>query len=544
MPDRYRDRPPFPPDDDYRDQRYPPEAESDPLAELARLIGQTDPFSNFGREHTAQPQHGDARDQQDYADDNYGQGYDPRGYDTQGGYDTGGYDTRGYDQHAGQGGYAQSGHAQGSYDHQGYGQPAYQPAAHEPAAYDTPAYDDPQPGPPSWMRHAKPAAPLNGRSYDDGLNDLRAERDPAPYARGGYDPQPQFDDPRFDQPQDPHGRYDDVLYGEHPAQRRDPRYDSDQRYDQRGYETDDYAEEPPVRPRRGGTMTVFVVLALAVLGTAGAYAYRSFVGSPRSGEPPIIRADAGPNKIIPPSQSDGKQITDRVGDRTGERMVSREEQPVDVNGQPNGPRVVFPPLSQNTSPPTTSAVSPDQRPTGPGIGNGTVSGDEPRKIRTLTIRPDGTTDTASVASSSPASAAAPPARTIPLAGTRNAPPAAASAPMALTPQTDQTAPSAAPAPRARVASVNPSTSAPVAGGSYVQVSSQKSEADALASYKVLQGKYGAILGSRSPVVRRADLGDKGVYYRAMVGPFGTTEEATQFCLNLQSAGGKCIVQRN
>ncbi len=78
----------------------------------------------------------------------------------------------------------------------------------------------------------------------------------------------------------------------------------------------------------------------------------------------------------------------------------------------------------------------------------------------------------------------------------------------------------------------------------MQVSSQKSEADALASYKVLQGKYSGILGPRAPVVRRADLGDKGVFYRALVGPFGTTDEATQFCVNLQSAGGKCIVQRN
>jgi cell division protein FtsN len=40
------------------------------------------------------------------------------------------------------------------------------------------------------------------------------------------------------------------------------------------------------------------------------------------------------------------------------------------------------------------------------------------------------------------------------------------------------------------------------------------------------------------------LGDKGVYYRAMVGPFGTTEEAAQFCGNLKTAGGQCAVQRN
>ncbi len=58
------------------------------------------------------------------------------------------------------------------------------------------------------------------------------------------------------------------------------------------------------------------------------------------------------------------------------------------------------------------------------------------------------------------------------------------------------------------------------GGYLVQVSSQRNEADAQASYRALQGKFPAVLGSRSPVIKRADLGDKGVYYRAMVGPFG------------------------
>ena len=88
-------------------------------------------------------------------------------------------------------------------------------------------------------------------------------------------------------------------------------------------------------------------------------------------------------------------------------------------------------------------------------------------------------------------------------------------------------------------------SAPAGGGGYlVQVSSQKNEADAQASYRVLQGKYPAVLGSRSPVIKRADLGDKGVYYRAMVGPFGSREEASQLCGSLKTAGGQCVVQRN
>ena len=82
------------------------------------------------------------------------------------------------------------------------------------------------------------------------------------------------------------------------------------------------------------------------------------------------------------------------------------------------------------------------------------------------------------------------------------------------------------------------------GGYLVQVSSQRNEADAQASFRALQGKFPAVLGSRAPVIKRADLGDKGVYYRAMVGPFGSSDEATQFCGSLKTAGGQCVVQRN
>jgi hypothetical protein len=78
----------------------------------------------------------------------------------------------------------------------------------------------------------------------------------------------------------------------------------------------------------------------------------------------------------------------------------------------------------------------------------------------------------------------------------------------------------------------------------VQVSSQRSESDAQASFRALQTKFPNVLGSWQAIVRRADLGDKGVYYRAMVGPFSSLSEATDMCGELKSAGGQCIVQRN
>ena len=77
----------------------------------------------------------------------------------------------------------------------------------------------------------------------------------------------------------------------------------------------------------------------------------------------------------------------------------------------------------------------------------------------------------------------------------------------------------------------------------VQLSSQRSEAEAQASFRSLQGKFRELAGHEA-VVRRADLGGKGTYYRAMVGPFGSSEEANRFCGNLKAAGGQCLIQKN
>jgi len=96
-----------------------------------------------------------------------------------------------------------------------------------------------------------------------------------------------------------------------------------------------------------------------------------------------------------------------------------------------------------------------------------------------------------------------------------------------------------------MAATNPAqTAAPAGGGYLVQVSSQKNEADAQASYRALQGKFPSVLGPHSSLVKRVDLGEKGVYYRAFAGPFGSSEEAAQVCSSLKSAGGQCFVQRN
>ena len=60
--------------------------------------------------------------------------------------------------------------------------------------------------------------------------------------------------------------------------------------------------------RRSGFVVVAAVFGLAVLGTAGAFAYRAmFGGSMLPSLPPIIKADDGPNKIMP-SQPQSQRV--------------------------------------------------------------------------------------------------------------------------------------------------------------------------------------------------------------------------------------------
>ncbi len=497
MADRYQNRP-FPADDDYDRGDQHARGESDPLAELARLIGQTDPMGAMGRANVQVPPRTSARDQ-----------YRPPVEDQ------------------------------------------YQPPAED--QYEPPPEDDgPPAGPPPWMQRANRQA-VPQQDYPSAAHPLQRYATPPAAPEPDYaEPEPEYDEPLpyADAGHEPDpSRYDEALYGQlDPGGQHDPAYSDDAYAYQDGY--DDGVEELAPKRRRGMVTVVFVLL-LAVVGTGAAFAYRTYIGSPRSGEPPIIRADAGPTKIVPAPADAAPKVPDRmaIGDGT-EKIVSREEAPVDVNAK-SGPRVVLPSLSPNANPPSAMSTAPGVPPPATAA-NGTLPNNEPRKIKTLTVRgeqPDGAAQPVTSAApvrttAAPAPAAAP--RSPPAAANANA---SANAPLSLVPQAAPPAPEAE--PRTRVAATNPAQTAtppapaPAASGAYlVQVSSQRNEADAQASFRALQGKFPTVLGSRSPVIKRADLGDKGVYYRALVGPFGTSDEAAQFCISLKTAGGQCVVQRN
>ena len=86
---------------------------------------------------------------------------------------------------------------------------------------------------------------------------------------------------------------------------------------------------------------------------------------------------------------------------------------------------------------------------------------------------------------------------------------------------------------------------PALGGGYaVQVTSERSESTARDAFRALQAKYPNQLSERQLIIRRADVGTAGIYYRALVGPFASAEKAAKLCTGLKAAGGDCVIVKN
>jgi len=82
------------------------------------------------------------------------------------------------------------------------------------------------------------------------------------------------------------------------------------------------------------------------------------------------------------------------------------------------------------------------------------------------------------------------------------------------------------------------------GGNFVvQLSSQRTEEDALRTFAQLQRRF-SLLSGYSAIIQRADLGSRGVYHRLQVGRFATRADAIRLCEDLKAAGGDCIVNVN
>jgi hypothetical protein len=507
-----------------------PDSVRDPLAELARLIGQTDTAGDYRTSARREPVQQYEEPAQHYEDDVAAIAPDQQ-WAAEERYD---------DQHQ----YAEESDAE--------------PRAAE--AY--PALRDDYP------RFSQEEA--REPQFDDRYAEQVPEYDShnAPLA---YDNQYQDAPPRSRQLATTHAR-DIEAYGSEGGYADDQGqdYQDDGRWhdesDDRGYAEEEYDGEADA-PRRSGLTLFLGVVGLIFIGAASAFAYhsvfagRSFIPS----LPPIIKASDTPNKIVP-AQAASSGNPGASDSNNGEKLVPRQEQPVPIQPQNAPPRVVatipvvpqsptLPAVQSANAAPGQTVFPPPPAPAAPPAPPAAAGSTEPKKIHTVTIRtnqPAATNIDPAAQSAAPAARA--PASTAPRSAP--APRAPANAPLSLMPGS-QTSAAPAPAPtRTQVARAEPANAplettpnaaspSPAHAGSYsVQVSSQRSEAEAESSFKELQAKYPSQLGSHHASIHRADLGEKGTFYRAMVGPFGSAEAAASMCSSLKAAGGSCIVQRN
>jgi len=508
-----------------RGGHLPDEAASgDPLAELARLIGQSDPFSDYGRRDGRNPPPRDAHSR-----------------DTQ----------------------PQSG---SDWRRQAASMPPYDAPDEAPRAPSrseprfTEAYSNREP-----YRATEERQDLRQDTRQDTRQDLRQDLrqdrqdlrqeprldpryDPryeersSQYRRDSQYEEEGYDDPRHDDRHHDDPRHDDRMYGGRDQHSQPGYFDDGAPLD----EDEDPYDDPPRSRRRGGLFTAVTLIGCAMIGTAGAYGYRTYYSAPGSNRvPPVISADTTPTKVVSAAEGpSGKSIQDRVRD-TAERVIPREEEPVELR-TPSSSSRGFP----QSGFPSGGSGNSGANAFAPPSGNNANASDS-KRVRTLTIRPEEATGRTASNNTPPPNAAPPRPTPVPkTAPSRNPPP------VSLDPQEPVAPP---PAPRERTAVVAPPPAptqnlsppaprAPASEGSAsgyaVQLSSQRSEAEAQASYRSLQSKYPDQLSDRSVMIKRVDLGPKGVYYRALVGPFASSDEASQLCSDLKAAGGQCLIQRN
>lgn len=80
------------------------------------------------------------------------------------------------------------------------------------------------------------------------------------------------------------------------------------------------------------------------------------------------------------------------------------------------------------------------------------------------------------------------------------------------------------------------------GSHLVQIGAFRSEAEADSQWTRLQGKLGDYLDGKAQDVERADLGDKGTFYRLRIGPFTSADDAKTYCSGLKERGTDCLIK--
>ncbi len=407
--------------------------------------------------------------------------------------------------------------------------------APQPQAFDVarrfqasraPAENPPEQSPPDVL-----ADDAMGREHYEAVNDGYSDR---------------ADRRDFDgQPQDAHGEsgHDD--------------YDHQDSYpdDERDHARDVFDSQP--QPSRLNFRLIGgVALAALVVVAGGAYALRG--GSIVGKSTPTIFAAAGPAKIQP-SEAENEAgagqagtVFDKSADQlAASRVVTNEEQPVDLKTPAKQPRVV--------------GINGENAAVGP-VGEAEQSASAaqdffpaPKKVKTVSVRPDGTiidaaatTPTLGRAIADPMQAIAPayaPANP-PLDAAAKATTRAAATPKPPAPEKPAQDAGGATSPRI-VATAQPKPVVtppapkidpkPVAstGAFAVQFAAAGSEAEAKDRVAKVQAQYASALGGHRPAIVKGEANGK-IVFRVRAGGM-SKDDAVAMCVRVKESGGACFV---
>jgi hypothetical protein len=453
--------------------------------------------------------------------------------------------------------------AQDGYGHvDSAGQPYPASGAYGHGDHEYDPYGRPLPG---GTGYPSAGYPSQGGYPTDGA----AAHDPRHY--GGHPAEPALDPANryaqaqgYPAPHDPYGRHDAYAYddpyraeaaqqpygaAEHPGARQGA--DGE-------YYADEYADEGEAETRRGPRAVIVVGALIAAIGLGGglAYGYKTLTnGGSGGGKLPILRADGAPSKALP-SDPGGKQVahTDKkfLNRLTEDRSAARPV-PVSILPPPEAEREAggdggtrrVPTLVVNRDgslAPTSSAPAAAPPPPVNRVPGMVIEGLAPRAPQQQqplreAQRPAPPPLRSTVADEELKLEPAP--RRVASAQpvvTADPPPTIASIQPRAEPDAKRRPPAVRQAARTVSDSAAPAASPAGTTGYVAVLSSRQSHMDALKSFADIQQKHSSVLQGRTPDVREANLGEKGIWYRVVVGPPGSREAANGVCNQLKAQG--------
>jgi hypothetical protein len=305
--------------------------------------------------------------------------------------------------------------------------------------------------------------------------------------------------------------------------------------------------------RPGSFRLAATALAGALVLGLAAVAYGVFSGGEENGAPIVVRADNAPVKVKPENPG-GTEIANQdqaaydkvagaqAGGTQQEQLVTASEKPVEIapaevanvaeEQVAAAGQTADAAGTQAAAAPAADGKAEERLAPGNVETTAAIPTLAPRRVKTLTIKPDGTvvppSETAAAPATQETAFAAPSANT-------TLPGVEIGAPLSQEGSGSQAAAAI------ETASVTPDSA--VGNGEWaVQLASQRSAEDAQATFQNLKQKFPNVLDGKPMSVQRAEVSGKGVFYRVRV-PTQTKEEAVALCDELKAAGGSCFITR-